>query len=53
MDVPWARECKGSRLGTGMASDTLASGRPKGRAGEDDILEGRYLCKRYKVCSWR
>lgn len=53
MDVPWAREYKGSRVGTGVARDTLASGRPQGRVGEDGILKGRYLCKRHIVCSWR
>lgn len=39
-----------ARVGTGAVRDTLASGRPQGRVGEDDILKDRYLCKRHIVC---
>lgn len=48
----WARRCKGSRVGTGVARDTLHLAGLKVRAGEDGISEVRHLCERHIVCSW-
>lgn len=51
VEATWAREFKGSRVGTGMARDTLHLEGLKVRVGEDGISEGRHLCKRHIVCS--
>lgn len=52
LEAAWARECRGSRVGTGLARDTLPLEGLKVRVGEDDISEGRHLCKRHIVCFW-
>lgn len=52
LEATWTRDFKGSRVGTGMARDPLHLEGLKVRVGEDDISEGRHLCKRHIVCSW-
>lgn len=52
LEVTWTRGCKGSRVRTGVARDTLRLEGLKVRLGEDGISEGRHLCKRHIVCSW-
>jgi hypothetical protein len=48
----WARECRGTRVGTGTAREPMNLEGPAVRFAEDGFLEVRHLCKRQIVCSY-
>lgn len=52
LKAAWARRFEGTRVGTGVARDTLHLEGLKVRVGEYDILEGRHPCKRPILFSW-